>query len=128
MNDNDIVQALREALLIWTAVTEHVVSECVSCSAAEIADMALAAVTIIERQAAELDKLRKATRWIPVTERLPELPKDLYVDDEYNVIIAGFNVPTTLYYVARDEWRDRDGNFYAVSHWLPLPKPPKEAP
>ena len=61
-------------------------------------------------------------RWIPVTERLPEK------QGEYFVMIEGDKISTTLYY----EWADKywfdfpNGRKFVVTHWMPLPEPPKE--
>lgn len=57
-----------------------------------------------------------------------ELPKE---EGEYNVIIDGFAITTTLYYSrAHSGWYEfNDDEYsipYAVTHWMPLPQPPKE--
>ena len=60
--------------------------------------------------------------WIPVTERLPEKW------GEYLVMIEGDKTSTTLYY----EWADKywfdfpNGRKFVVTHWMPVPEPPKE--
>ena len=65
-------------------------------------------------------------RWIPSDERLPEEPSDGLHDmdnlAEYNVMIDGAAIPTTLYYAGSGEWY-RDGEFYKVTAWQPLPEP-----
>ena len=48
---------------------------------------------------------------------------------EYIVMIKNGSIPTTLLYDG-DFWfdEDEDGEFvhYAITHWMPIPEPPKE--
>ena len=63
-------------------------------------------------------------KWIPVTERLPE-------DGERALVMRFDYVTNTPFYdllwFDKGEWWNRryTGN-YAVTHWMPLPEPPKE--
>lgn len=91
---------------------------------------------------AENDRLKKEVqqmRWIPVEERLPE------EQGEYIVFVDG-KVTTDFYCVCEDikRWLSYDGGFNSryfdpysskpkreppyprVTHWMPLPKAPKE--
>lgn len=72
-------------------------------------------------------------RWIPCEERLPDEPSDwamaglefdFWDEDlmEYNVMIEDALIPTTLYYAGDGKWY-RDGNYYNVLAWMPLPPP-----
>lgn len=65
--------------------------------------------------------------WIPVEERLPEVPKEL--EDahcpEFNVTIKGAEKATTLKYSWDGAWFDDNGNVYNVIAWRPLPEPYK---
>ena len=61
-------------------------------------------------------------KWIPVSERLPENSKDVLVwGSGYAVHIAWY-VPTF------NEWRTNEYDYDdgEVTHWMPLPEPPKE--
>ena len=61
--------------------------------------------------------------WIPVEERSPEAPE---MEDEYpefNVMIEGAKIPTTLQYSHEGIWVDDYGNAYNVIAWQPLPEP-----
>ena len=64
--------------------------------------------------------------WILCSERLPEEPTEvmheLEMYSEYNVVIEGFTIPTTLCYAGDGEWR-REESYYNVEKWQPLPKP-----
>lgn len=67
----------------------------------------------IDELAAELTRLREASEWVPVGVRLPEAWQKVLVSSNGRVYT--------------DEYRD--GEFYhmpCVTHWLPLPSPPKE--
>ena len=67
--------------------------------------------------------------WIPCSERLPEEPEEGLTDldecDEYIVMIENADIPTALNYAGNSEWY-RDGEFYNVIAWQPLPVPYKE--
>lgn len=64
--------------------------------------------------------------WIPCSERLPEEPEERLTNlnecDEYIVMIENADIPTTLNYVGDGEWY-RDGEFYNIIAWQPLPAP-----
>jgi hypothetical protein len=59
-------------------------------------------------------------KWIPVSEP----PKD---HDEYLVMIKDASRPTTLWYHPKQgTWHECGATtFFTVTHWMPLPKPPK---
>lgn len=67
-------------------------------------------------QGEELSKLKAQQRWIPVTERLPE------VDGKYIVCTAKNSVYCTRW---RKDYFGTDFHTH-VTHWMPLPEPPKE--
>lgn len=63
-------------------------------------------------------------RWIPVTERLPEKPKN-YPHCElrecyFLVTLESTAVVSCGYDFENNRWRE----FFKVTHWMPLPKPP----
>lgn len=64
--------------------------------------------------------------WIPVSERLPEEA------GEYNVMIKGAEIATSLWYSRLSNgWYNFDDDYYEetyddVTHWMPLPEAPKE--
>lgn len=72
---------------------------------------------------AELAKLREENRWIPVTERMPD------VDGRYHCIVKSFAFPGKPYQALLfcDRHGFRDGNIYTddVTHWKPMPKGPE---
>ena len=63
-------------------------------------------------------------RWIPVAERLPE------EGDRYLCRIRSFAFPGSFYrsILRYDKYGFSDGGVYeeGVTHWMPLPEPPKE--
>ncbi len=65
--------------------------------------------------------------WIPVEERLPEVPEGLADEycPEFNVTIKGAERTTTLKYSWDGTWFDDNGNVYNVIVWQPLPAPYK---
>lgn len=68
----------------------------------------------------------KVGEWIPCSERLPEEPEEGLTDinecDEYIVMIENAKIPTAINYAGNGEWY-RDGYFYDVIAWQPLPQP-----
>ena len=71
-------------------------------------------------------------QWIPVTERLPdkelwEYQKKYDQDNmEVLVMIKGAKEATTLYYDDDGDFNDENGESWLVTHWQPMPTPPKE--
>ena len=66
--------------------------------------------------------------WIPCEERLPEEPENgiEYMENllEYNVMIKGASMATTLHYAGDGEWYDSmSQDYYTVVAWRPLPEP-----
>lgn len=72
-----------------------------------------------------IDEQPKAGEWIPCSERLPEMPEDTDDKDcpEFNVMIKGASVATTLKYSPDGAWFDDLGQVYEVIAWMPLPEP-----
>ncbi len=66
-------------------------------------------------QAAELERIREARRWIPVEERLPETR-----DPVLTLWVSG--IQSVKQYVEQYGWNTGA----QVTHWMPLPQPPKE--
>ena len=65
-------------------------------------------------------------RWIPVTERLPETPGEYmvayhpcYWDRVYDEIKVGLDS-----FRGKTSWAKK--KYQRVTHWMPLPQPPKE--
>lgn len=83
------------------------------------------ALTYIQRLEAQVP------RWISVDERLPETREWVLVIGEF-VPEGGWFVPHIAEYY-RDSWRLDDDEYsypedrhIKVTHWMPLPEPPKE--
>ena len=81
------------------------------------------AADAIEELLDELTTIRKQfPRWISVEERLPEVGVDVLVTDGSNVCIS-----RQVRYVSPTErftfWSRDDLD---LTHWMPLPEPPKE--
>ena len=69
-------------------------------------------------------------KWISV-ENPPKSTSDylVYVWVSYPDGIAGMEMRTAIYNTVRKEWTVNHGRIEAIgcpSHWMPLPKPPKE--
>ena len=60
-------------------------------------------------------------RWIPVEERLPE-------DDEMYLVYTTENTCAVYRYWGDGEWETEWGEdaSHDITHWMPLPEPPKE--
>ena len=72
-------------------------------------------------EAEELRKLKEQLRWIPVTERLPEDCFVLVYTVDKIVGEACFFDGDKFYWAGSDDYAEP----IAVTHWMPLPEPPK---
>jgi hypothetical protein len=66
-------------------------------------------------------------KWIPVTERFPEktrVPKDVLV--YHKLGNCGMYVDRAWYDSDRNKWRSALSMNMKVTHWMPMPEPPKE--
>ena len=88
--------------------------------------------SIIDAQAKEIEKLRgQLPRWIPVTERLPEL-QSWGASEVVLGLIKSENAPslnklhnlTLCVYCDNGIW-SMPGRYVAITHWMPLPEPPE---
>jgi len=76
------------------------------------------------------DLLKKAPRWIPVTERLPKDGEFVLVcNDDKHMMIAKYETETYEWYYKYtnydfDIWDNEEQG--PVCYWMPLPEPPKE--
>ena len=69
------------------------------------------------RYAEEIAVAQERTRWIPVTERLPDQCVDVLVRYRDKHILMG---------TARcDDWLDEDLEDGEITHWMPLPEGPE---
>lgn len=70
--------------------------------------------------------LERVPKWIPVTERLPERKKAHYLcllDDDSMAVVYWSRVSD---WASKGEWTWHNPNWKEVTHWMPLPAPPKE--
>jgi hypothetical protein len=67
----------------------------------------------------EVAKLQNALRWVPVTERLPKAEDA----NRFGEIMVWLRSTETQ---ALWKWRRAVDHPEAITHWMPLPKPPKE--
>ena len=125
MNDQDLVNALREHAE-WQRGNEWETPITLGDDLAKAADR-------IEAQAKEIEKLRgQVPHWIPVTERLPEL-QSWGASTVVLGLIKSENAPslnklhdlTLCVYCDNGIW-SMPGRYVAITHWMPLPQPPKE--
>lgn len=85
------------------------------------------------RYAEEIAVAQDRTRWIPVTERLPEANEFEEVGGMSKVVLgiakndSGFSLfnPCLCVYLSDGRWIFR-GKPVTVTHWMPLPEPPEE--
>ena len=74
----------------------------------------------LARLTAELAELREKTRWIPVSERLPE-------DSGQYICAIRYNEEPKKTWVEQRFWNIFWWDMYTsiVTHWMPLPEPPE---
>lgn len=109
----------------YIAENRHIVCDTKIC---EIADHLIA-------NGVTLDNHVSSSKWIPVTERLPEddLVKDskvklikvlVFYKNSMGVPVVRTQIRQKGYRYHRDEWGWV--KFEPITHWMPLPEPPKE--
>ena len=79
------------------------------------------------RYAEEIAVAQERTRWIPVTERLPEVWRNDETSELVNYMIYSpyFGVDIGNYHAEAKTWLCM-ALPCTVTHWMPLPEPPKE--
>lgn len=83
--------------------------------------------------------MKDAVKWIPVTERLPDLEMDSWEDEdgstgdfEVSGWVLGLDqsgMPQKVRYERGPifcGWYDDPGTIYIITHWMPLPEPPEK--
>jgi hypothetical protein len=65
----------------------------------------------------ECGKFKLRSDWIPVSERLPERGQE--------VIVASYRMIKPVVFTTTF-WSKEYDNWYGITHWMPLPEPPKE--
>ena len=91
-------------------------------------DWMLKAADAIEGLSHAVDQMTewRKKRWIPVTERLPEENEVVLVADNANDIGIGSLQPLWHGVVWVVPFEDVDNEFCPITHWMPLPEPPKD--
>lgn len=105
----DVLRILTERNAAWNAYTMVSILPTADVVERELYQRALSDVV-------RLSVERKTGKWIPVTERLPDVWKHVITFDEDDGV--------------RVNWRCGDNVSwsmgYHVTHWMPLPEPPKD--
>ena len=82
---------------------------------------------IFDLQKATIERLQAERRWIPVSERLPEIYEPVLT---IYFTLGGASQHEIRVRVADDKWtsvHEEDLNYSSnvLTHWMPLPKPPE---
>ena len=93
----------------------HHCTTCEECHDEDIADHLIAnGVTVQDSKGVEIDQFKK---WIPVTERLPE---------ENTAVLTYRESGIQVEFRWHKGWDNDEFTPCPVTHWTPLPQPPKE--
>ena len=131
MKDQDLVNALREHAE-WQRGNEWETPITLGDDLVEAADRIANQNTHILALQKEIEGLRaQLPRWIPVTERLPEL-QSWGASEVVLGLIKSENAPslnklhnlTLCVYCDNGIW-SMPGRYVAITHWMPLPEPPE---
>ncbi len=127
MRDTNLVNALREHAA-WAQANEWETPITLGDDLVEAADRIANQSTHIAALQQEIEKLRgQVPRWIPVEERLPENRSDVLVVAYWHErwgAYMGWCAPERAAWSVHVGIGDRSD--IAVTHWMPLPEPPKE--
>ena len=129
MNDQYLVNALREHAE-WAQANEWETPITLSDDLAAAADLIEKLTDRCARYAEEIAVAQERQRWIPVTERLPEVSNSWGVSDIVLCIISdpsGYPPPNPGLWVYLEDGRwTCHGQIVRVTHWMPLPAPLEE--
>ena len=117
MRDQNLVNALREHAE-WAQANEWEAPITLSDDLAAAANLIEKLTDLCARYTAEIAVAQERTRWISVTERLPEYT--------VCVLVAYSNGAVEVDAWGHDGWMDEDLSNGAITHWMPLPEPPEE--
>ena len=126
MKNEEIVRALREHAE-WAQANEREALITLSDDLAAAADLIEKLTDRCARYAEEIAVAQERTRWIPVTERLPEV----WRNDEnaelvnYMIYSPDFGVDIGNYHAKAKKWLCM-ALPCTVTHWRPLPDGPEE--
>lgn len=128
MKNEEIVKALREHAE-WAQANEWETPITLSDDLAAAADLIEKLTARCARYAEEIAVAQKRQRWIPVTERLPEISNSWGVSDIVLCIISdpsGYTPPNPglCVYLEDGRWTCH-GQIVRVTHWMPLPDGPE---
>ena len=128
MKDQELVKALREHAE-WARANEWETPITLGDDLVEAADRIANQSTHIAALQKEIEKLRgQLPRWIPVTERLPELQNWGASKVVLGIVQneSGYPPPNPCFcvYLGNQQWTIR-GRMATITHWMPLPEPPE---
>jgi hypothetical protein len=97
---------------------------CVICAIQKAADVIEELTALSRRQEVDLveltGELASKPRWIPVTERLPELNVPCLVYNKSQPTMVGWRIDDKRFRIPGSYLPDHP------THWMPLPEPPEE--
>jgi hypothetical protein len=75
----------------------------------------------------ENERLKAERRWIPIAERTPCISDGKAISNTIHVVLCFFADGYMVVFDIDDidRWNDFDSK-YKITHWMPLPEPPKE--
>ena len=129
MRDQELVNALREHAE-WAQANEWKTPITLGDDLVKAADRIANQDTHIAALQQEIEKLRgQVPRWIPVDERLPKTESWGASKVVLGIVQheSGYPPPNPCFcvYLGNQQWTIR-GRMATITHWMPLPEPPKE--
>lgn len=113
-------------------VDDHDYSKCVETLGVEAADAIENLCSELHKRTVELEDAtwRNIPKWIPVSERLPENTRKI-IDDFSDDVLGydGLRYFKAYYNFTHGCWIDgnEEQECSTITHWMPLPEPPKGA-
>jgi len=82
-------------------------------------------VTLLQTEMQDLIDVVEKTKWIKVEDELPPL-KTYVIGYVVNLYGRGKNYVSEVYFSSQQKWLIEENYECTVTHWMPLPEPPKE--
>nr|MBQ1579146.1 DUF551 domain-containing protein [Oscillospiraceae bacterium] len=131
MSNKELIKALRDDNACLSIKTAHEAADAIE----ELQAGEKKFLRNISALEMENENLKRERRWIPVTERLPEILHTVIVsgrmkykwETDFFRFVDVATYSEGEFFETFNDWYEGQDEF-EITHWMPLPEPPKEEP